>query len=404
MERRILHLRVISFPVEVYRVKDPFLKGRPVVVSAGRGPRGVVLSASREAEEDGVRPGMTLPEARRWCRGALVLPPDPILFDRAERALAGILQRFSPMVEPVGGGRLYVDLTGTGRLLGAAVDVARRIQKEIGQRLSLGPNAGLGVNKLISGVATQVRRPVSLLDVLAGQEEDFLSPLAIRHLPAVNPRTEGRLLEELNIRKVKELRAVDLPHLNLAFGANGPTLYRQARGIDESPVRPPERALTVEADETLSEDTNDDSKLLGCLYAMLERCGARLRALGLPAGEALLSARYSDGVTVSRTTAISPPSTRDLTLYSHVRPLFERVVARRGRVRYLRVRFMKLAPAPAQMLLFEPSAPSREGLREPGLIAALDRVRGRFGARSITFGRAAVFPGGRHSGRATDAA
>ncbi len=392
MERRILHLRVISFPVAVYRARDASLRDRPVVVAAGRGARGMVLSASEEARGEGVRPGMTLPEARRWCRGALVLPPDFILLERAGRSIAEILARYSPVVEPAGGGRFFADLTGTSRLLGAAVDVARAAQKEIGRRLSLGPNAGVGVNKLVSGVATRLQRPVSLLDVRPGGEAGFLSPLAVRYLPAVEPRVEGRLLEELNIRRVRELAAVDLPHLSLAFGRNGVALYRQARGIDESPVRPPEKALVIDADETLPQDTNDDALLLGCLYALVERCGARLRRLGRPAGEIRLTARYSDGVVVSRRAALQSPSACDPVLFAHARSLFERVVGRRGRVRYLRVGLARLAPVAVQMSLFDEAAGEEDPDHRPSLIAALDRIRGRFGDRSIAFGRVIGIP------------
>src|SRR5262245_4944695 len=102
MERRILHLRVSSFPVAVYRVKDPSLRERPLIVAAGRGPRAIALSVSEEARGEGARPGMTLPEALRFSRRALVLPPDPVLCARADSALAGILERFSPLVEPAG--------------------------------------------------------------------------------------------------------------------------------------------------------------------------------------------------------------------------------------------------------------------------------------------------------------
>ncbi|HET6373795.1 MAG TPA: hypothetical protein VFG76_10830 [Candidatus Polarisedimenticolia bacterium] len=412
MERQILHLRVSSFPVAVYRVKDPSLASRPLIVSAGRGPRGIVLSVSDEARQEGVRPGMTLPEALRWCRGALVLPPDPVLFERAERALADLLQRFSPVVEPVRGGGLFADLTGTGRLLGPAVDVARRIQKEVERRLRLGPNAGLGANKLVSGVAARVLRPISLLDVLPGQEAGFLSPLAVRHLPAVDPRTEGRLLDELNIHKVKQLTSVDLPHLSLAFGGKGFTLYRQARGIDESPVRPADKTPSVEADETLPEDTNDDATLLGCFYALVERCGARLRKLGLPAGEAQFAARYTDGVVASRAVSLSPPAAGDLTLFARLRPVFEDVVGRRGRVRYLRVRLTRLTPAPAQRMLFAQTEPeqgsgarrARPAYNEAFLVAALDRIRVRFGERSIAFGRSGAPAGGGTPARGSDAA
>lgn len=404
MERQILHLRVASFPVAVYRVKDPSLRGRPLLVSTGRGARGMVLSASSEAREEGARPGMSLAEALRWCRRALVLPPDAVLFERAQRALAGILEEFSPVVEPAHGGRLYAELTGTQRLLGPSVDVARRIQKEIERRLRLGPSAGLGTNKLVSGVAARILRPVSLLDIRPGQEAGFLSPLPVRHLPAVDPRTEGRLLEELNIGRVRDLAAIDLSHLCLAFGGKGIALYRQARGLDDSPVRPPERAPSVEADETLSEDTNDDATLRACLLGLVERCGATLRRLGLPAGEACLSARFTDGVVVSRVIRLAPPVMRDLTLHGLVEPWFERVVERRGRVRYLRLRLTKLAAGPAQMDLFAAErsdrtdrAVPRDEERERVLVAALDRIRGRFGDRAILFGKSRGSGGERHA-------
>ena len=406
MERQILHLRIPSFPVAVYRVKDPSLRGVPIIVSAGRGPRAVALSVSEEARQEGIRPGMTVPEALRWCRGALVLAPDPVLMDRAERALAELLARYSPRVEPVRGGRFFADLTGTGRLLGPAIDVARRAQKEIEQRLRLGPNAGLASNKLVSGVAAQLLKPAALLDVVAGQEAGFLSPLAVRHLPAIDPRTEGRMLDELNIRKVKDLAAIDLSRLSLAFGTRALTLHRQARGIDDSPVRCPGKAPVVEADETLAADTNDDALLLSCLFALVERCGAQLRRLGLPAGEATMTARYTDGVMVTRRTLLSPPSNRDLTLFARIHALFAEAVARRGRVRYLRVRFLRLAPVPTQMSLLDlpgigqPEHASGAGEtpdREPDVIAALDRIRRRFGEKAILFGRMTGITGGEHA-------
>ncbi|HKY31391.1 MAG TPA: hypothetical protein VJV23_02560 [Candidatus Polarisedimenticolia bacterium] len=406
LDRQILHLRVPAFPVAIYQVKDPSLRGRPVIVSAGRGPRAVVLSASPQAGREGVRRGMALHDALRRCRTARVLPPDPVLFDRADRALAGILARFSPLIEPRRGGRLFADLTGTGRLLGKAPDVARAAQKEIERTLRLGPNAGLGTNMLISGVAARLLRPVSLLDVERGREADFLSPLPVGHLPAVGAQEEGRLLDELNIRTVSDLAAIDLPHLRAVFGERGGLLYRQARGIDPTPVRPPERTPAAEADETLAEDTHDDALLAARARELLERCAARVRAMGMAAGRLHVTARYSDGTMASRRTALSPPLPGDLSLFARMEETLGAATRRRGRVRYLRVRLDRLSPAFRQGLLFgegemaaarggQPAAGPRG---EPELTAALDRIRGRFGGGSIGFGR------GRKEERAAGAA
>jgi DNA polymerase-4 len=396
MERRILHFRVISFAVAVARVLDPSLRGRPVLLASGTGPRAVVLAVSEEARGEGVTRGLVLPEALGRCRGAAILRPDPDLYARAAGAVVSVLERFTPVVEPGRGGRFFADLTGTHRLFGAAVDVGARVQREIRERLRLPANAGVAVNKLVSGVAARVIRPVGLCDVLPGQEASFLRPVAVGNLPVVDPEVEGRLLSDLNVTYVGQIAALPPPMLAAAFGRKGPMLHRQARGLDDSPVRPPSRAPVVEERmPALPEDTNDDAVLLAALYSLIERGCRRLRRMGWFAGEASLSVRYSDGVTASRRAPLRPPLNRDMTLFIKIRPVFDEVVSRRGRVRSLTLRLARLGPAPAQMRLF-PEMPERLHLdagRERALLGALDRLRAKHGESAVLTGRASLVRG-----------
>jgi DNA polymerase IV len=55
---RICCLDLDTFFVSVERLLDPRLKGKPVVVGARKGERGVVTSASYEVRALGVRSGM----------------------------------------------------------------------------------------------------------------------------------------------------------------------------------------------------------------------------------------------------------------------------------------------------------------------------------------------------------
>jgi DNA polymerase-4 len=385
--RRILHFRIVSFAVTVARVQDASLRGRPVLVASGKGPRSVVLAVSEEARTDGVWQGLPLPEALRRCRQARILAPDPDLYARASGAVTSVLARFTPMVEPVRGGRFFADLTGTHRLFGEAVDVAARIQKEIGEGLRLPANAGVAANKLVSGVAARVLRPVGLCDVPPGQEESFLRPVAVRNLPAVSSGVEGRLLSDLNVIHVGQLAILPVPLLVTVFGRTGILLHRQARGLDEAPVRPPARAPGVEeTTPALPEDTNDDVTLQAALYVLVEKGCRRLRRMGVSAGEAILSARYSDGVATSRRLKLRTPLNRDLSLFHCLRPVFEEVVARRGRVRSMTLRLTRLGATPVQMSLFPEQDPSRES----SLMAALDRLRSRYGESAVFTGRSAA--------------
>ena len=305
MERHIVHLRVPAFAVAVERVRDPTLRDRPVAVAAGLSDRALLLQASAEARAEGARPGLTLAAARRLCPRLVVLGPDADLLQRARTALLRLAGRYSPLVEPCGNGRLDIDLTGTARLFGSARDTARRLRTEVATALRLPTRLGLSVNRLVSGVAARVAPADGMADVRPGDEAPFLSPLSAFLLPAVRPAPEGRLLADLNLRQVGALVPLSLEQLVLAFHDRGYALYRQARGVDDSPVRPPARRSEIHVEETLAEDSNDDAVLGTVLTLLAERAGRRLRAAALDAGAALVSVRYADDRTSAR--QLRPP-------------------------------------------------------------------------------------------------
>lgn len=86
-EREIIHVDITAFAVAVERIVRPELRGRPVVVAPVGTARSVVMDLSREAWEAGVRRGMVLSRAVRYCRGVTVLPLNEPLYGRASRAV-----------------------------------------------------------------------------------------------------------------------------------------------------------------------------------------------------------------------------------------------------------------------------------------------------------------------------
>ena len=71
MEPRICCLDLDTFFVSVERLLDPSLVGKPVVVGARPGQRGVVSACSYEVRALGVRSGMPISEAFRLAPGAV---------------------------------------------------------------------------------------------------------------------------------------------------------------------------------------------------------------------------------------------------------------------------------------------------------------------------------------------
>jgi DNA polymerase-4 len=321
---------------------------------------------------------MVLAKAVRYCREVIVLPPNEPLYARASRAVCRVLENFSPVLEPVGYGHAYLDITGTGRLLGAPRDAAWRAQQEIRRRLRLDASLGVATNKMVSKVAAEVTKPVGLQDVPPGGECSFLSPLPVRLLPGVGAVTMQQLAE-LNIRIIRELAVMELEHLTLAFGRLGFVLHQRALGVDDTPVYPPRAVPVVDEGKTLAEDSNDDELLQGALFELCERACESLRERRQRAARLELRVRYSDYREDAGKQKLAPPLQSTAALYALAGPLLRKVLTRRTRVRCLYLRLADLTSGPVQMDLFsEPQLP-----RQASLESALDLLRRRYGTSVV---------------------
>jgi DNA polymerase IV len=374
MEREIIYMTVPAFPVAVERVVHPELRGRPMVVAPLGAVRSIVTALSAEAWNAGIRKGMALSKATRYCRNMIVLPPNEPLYLRASRAIFRVLENFSPVLEPSGHGHAYLDITGTCRLLGPPRDAAWKAQKEIRQQLRLDTSLGVASNKMVSRIASEVIRPSGLQDVPHGNESNFLSPLPVRLLPGIGPQTEGQL-DDLNIRIIRDIAAMGLEHLALAFGRLGFLLHQRAQGIDSTPVVPMRAVPALELEKILPEDSNDYELLKGALRGLCDRAGEQLREKKQRAGRAELRIRYADYQEEGRKLKLAPPLQSSAALYAQALPVLNLILKRRTRVRSLHLRLTDLIFGMIQLDLFADPQPDRRAKLE----SALDALRRRYG-------------------------
>lgn len=388
MERRILHLQVIAFPVSVQRVRDPSLRGRPVAILSRRSPRALITAVSQEARSDGVRAGMSQVEARAFCRRLILIPPDTNLQQRAHSALTRLAAAYAPLVEPDRAGSIFADLTGTSRLLGASRDTAAHIQHEVLSRLNLPCRMGLSSNKLVSGVACRITPAGELADVRPGHEASFLSPLPAPLLPAVRQSSRRHLLADLNLRHIMDIAALPLSRLLLAFQRHGHALFRQSRGQDDSPVRPPARQPLIRVEEILPLESLDDEILRPTLFLLVERSGRLLRRSGLTAATARLHVRGGDGRYAARGVRLEPGTTGDREIFLRLCPALTALTARRVSVRWMELVLTDLRRQEQQLALFHQAS----NTRDRALSRALDGIRRRYGEGAVR--RRGPGPGG----------
>jgi DNA polymerase-4 len=214
-----------------------------------------------------------------------------------------------------------------------------------------------------------------------------MAPLRVEVLPGIGPVRRALILEELGVTRVREFAALEVEDLRLLFGRQAPVLHQRALGIDPTPVCPPRSRPAVREEVTLPEDENDDRRLLGVLYEMVERCAFRLRERDLAPRRAGLLIRYADRREAVRRAGLSGEGAWDPDLYAPLEAAFRRACTRRVGVRFMRVWFTDLAPPAGRQLSLFPAEPS-PGRAQAGVTRALDRIRKRHGESAVRSGRA----------------
>ncbi len=378
IDRTILHINIVNFYIAIARVLEPKLTGYPVAVRVS-GSRRALLDVSSEAQCAGVSRGMNVESAKRLCSDLVVVDPVPSEYEKAEKYLIKKASDLSPLAESAGPGHLFIDLTGTQRLHGSAVDTADSLRKLIRNECRMDCAVGVAANRLVSKVATRVIKPDGLCTVIHGCEREFMAPLPVQLLPGLENRIMQQLLQ-FNLRIIRDLNRIPLKSLASVLGPSAYEISRNAHGIDDTPVRDlVQPAPSVTESCSLSEHTNDDCEISGALFHLISHAGARIRKMGLAAGKIRLSITYADGTQVSRIVRLSTPVRGDLSLFEQCSLLLRKLFVRRVRLSELSAEFTDLTFPYGQVDLF------CDNEKEENLMTAIDSIRNSFGENAIRF-------------------
>src|SRR4030066_2216523 len=156
--REIIHLDLDACYASVESLDDPEIAGKPVSVGGG-GKRGVVTAASYEARKFGVHSAQPLATARRLCPDGVFLPVRMGRYKEMSDRVFHIFRRFSPLVEALSIDEAFLDVTGTERLFGGALEGARKIKAAGAAETGLTVSAGGGGPQVVAEIAPPTPKP-----------------------------------------------------------------------------------------------------------------------------------------------------------------------------------------------------------------------------------------------------
>src|SRR5689334_10855957 len=258
--RSIVHLDADAFFASVEQAADPRLRGKPIAVGGEK--RGIIASASYEARKFGIYTPMPTVRARRLCPKLIMVPGDFEKYELFSRLMFSYVYDFTPDVEIGSIDEGYFDLTGVRK---PAVNVAETVRHAIRQALKLSVSEGIAANKLVSQIASKLKKPAAFEFVPTGGEAEFLSPLANKWLPGVGPKL-GNQFNAAGLARIGQIACTPVELLGLIIGSRASQLKNFARGIDERPVIPIRvSAKSYGEQETFAADTTDEGFLQATL-------------------------------------------------------------------------------------------------------------------------------------------
>ena len=205
MTRKILHIDMDAFYASVEQRDRPELRGKPVIVAWSDEPRSVVVAASYESRQYGVRSAMPAMRARRLCPDAIFVRPDFHRYTEVSRQVREIFRRHTLLVEPLSLDEAYLDVTRELTGLSSATETARVIRAEIRAETQLTASAGVAPNKFLAKIASDWRKPDGLFVIKPDDVDEFLKPLPVSKVPGVGRATE-QILRQHAVSTVGDLR------------------------------------------------------------------------------------------------------------------------------------------------------------------------------------------------------
>ncbi len=318
IQRIILHIDMDAFFTSIEQRDNPVYRGKPVVVGARPGHRGVVAAASYEARKFGIHSAMPINEAFRRCPQAVFLPPRMEVYGEESHRVMGILHSFSPVVEQVSVDEAFLDATGTGKLFGDGKSVATAIRHAIKDRLSLTASVGVAPNKFLAKFASDLHKPDGLTLVPSDPQEIvlWLAPHPVGKIWGVGKKTEA-VLRSMGIITIGDLQERSQESLVQAFGESGVDLYDLCRGIDNRPVGNDEDARSISREHTFEKDSSDREQWKKTLLALSQDVSRSARKAGIVGRTVVFIYRGADFTKHTRRTTLASPTSLANAIFTH---------------------------------------------------------------------------------------
>ncbi len=315
-----------AFFAAVEERDNPHFAGLPIVVGAdpeGGHGREVVSTANYKAREFGIRSATPISTAWKMAKAAkekgepetIFLPVSMNRYREVSGRIMKLVRNLVPVVEQVSVDEAYLDLNSSIKVQNSknswkeAVKICQKVKKTIQKKEGLTASIGIGPNKLVAKISSDMQKPDGLTVVKEKEVGNFLTPLPTRTIPGIGPKTELKL-KAAGIYTSENMREIYKKEMQKDFGKWGLSMWQGARGIDESPVSTKEEPpKSIGEQETFSQDTKDSGTVFERLEEICKRVIQRFHTSDFRNYKTVVvTVRFADFETKTRTRTLKRPA------------------------------------------------------------------------------------------------
>ena len=143
----------------------------------------------------GVHSAMPSRTAHKLCTQGIFVRPNMKKYGEVSTQVMAILETFTPLVQPVSIDEAFLDVTGSTKIFGDALTIAKRIKAEIHAQTGLTASVGVAPNKFLAKLASDLKKPDGLMVITEANKVEMLAPLPVSKIWGVGKVTEKRLHE-----------------------------------------------------------------------------------------------------------------------------------------------------------------------------------------------------------------
>ena len=370
-----------AFFASVEQLLHPEYRGKPVIVGARPGQRGVVSTASYEARTYGIHSAMPISKAYQLCPKGIFVSGNHKTYSDFSRKIQRLFSTFTPLVEMASIDEAFLDVTGCPHLPENWRRLGEFIRGQISETIHLPASIGIAPNKFLAKIASDLKKPQGLVTVTESEKQRFLAPLPIQRMWGVGEKSASMLIRD-GIRTIGDMQKYDENYLARRYGKFGSHLFYLAHGIDNRPVTNDHIRKSIGRETTFQHDSNDRKYLYTILGTLAQDIGTRLRAKGILGTTITLKVRYNNFSTHTKRKTLSLPQDADHIIFNVSKELFDSISIAQ-KVRLLGISVSGLCPSAhaEQMDLFNQQQDTQNEL-----YASIDQIRKKYGTNSIIMG------------------